>query len=314
MFTVTAAALAIGSIVGSCPGQSTTRTDDPPHPSPPAARPAPTTSPTAEADPGRRLRQPPLLREGSRLVEVTGRLRGDAATGAWVFVVESEDAAVGVPSLTVLPSTLLEEMERMIEAAADHQPIFEVTGEVYVYRHRNYLLLTHPAILLGHEIIFELRPEPEPAPSPATEEDDSIAAIIRDLERSIGPLPRRPPADTPPDAPPTGTPPPSAPTDGQAEPPRLMTEGAILLSRRGKIRRAGAGAFIFVFDADAEGLADPPMPLLPCLLLERLEMHARLTGERAAVLVSGNVHTFHGQNYLRPTLYQIPRGRTILRP
>ena len=93
-----------------------------------------------------------------------------------------------------------------------------------------------------------------------------------------------------------------------------MTEGTILLSRRGKIRRAGAGAFIFVFDADAEGLADPPMPLLPCLLLERLELHAHLTGERAAILLSGRVHTFRGQNYLRPTLYRVPRERTILTP
>ena len=44
---------------------------------------------------------------------------------------------------------------------------------------------------------------------------------------------------------------------------RLTPEGTTVLARRGTIRRTRDGAFIFVFDADAEGLSDPPLLLLP---------------------------------------------------
>ena len=54
-----------------------------------------------------------------------------------------------------------------------------------------------------------------------------------------------------------------------------MHEGTLLMSRRGQIRRNRQGGWIFVFDADAEGRADPPVALLPCLMLETIERHGR---------------------------------------
>jgi len=88
----------------------------------------------------------------------------------------------------------------------------------------------------------------------------------------------------------------------------------VLTDRRAKIRRTGAGTFVAVFDADAEGQSDPPMTLLPCLLLERLERHARRVGEQATVLISGHVYTYAGRNSLRPTMYRVPRERTQMTP
>jgi hypothetical protein len=193
-------------------------------------------------------------------------------------------------------------MERMIESAPDHQLVFEMTGEVYIYGGRNYLMPTHPPLLIGRE----KRPETPPSEArvddeSATATDESTEDIIRKLERSIGPLARRPEADAP------------GAMRGAPQ-PGLLREGTVLLSRRGALRRTGDGAFLFVFDADAEGLADPPMTLLPCLLLERMDRRLRQEEESAAVLLSGHVYTYHGRNYLLPRVYRIPAERTVLKP
>ena len=78
--------------------------------------------------------------------------------------------------------------------------------------------------------------------------------------------------------------------------------------------RDGGGAWLFLFDADASGLADPPMILLPCLLLERMERYAQRAESHAPMLLSGRVFRYHQVNYLLPTTFQIPRERTPLRP
>jgi hypothetical protein len=223
-------------------------------------------------------------------VRVTGRLQRDAAAPAWVFVVDDEDDGSPGHEFVVMPGSLLEEMERMINAADDRRLVFEITGQAYVYRQRNYLLLTHPPLLIGHES------PPEDAVS-SEDDDDSTDRIIEDLERSIGPVRRR-----------------QAAAAQRANEGPLLAEGTVVTARRGRIRRTERGGFVFVFDADAEGLADPPMRLLPCLLLERLEEELRKTGERLVVLLSGHVYTYRGRNYLRPTLYRTPRERTLLTP
>ena len=101
---------------------------------------------------------------------------------------------------------------------------------------------------------------------------------------------------------------------GGARQENLMREGTTVLSRRGSLRRDRGGAWVFVFDSDATGLADPPLTLLPCLLLERIENHVRRTGDNVPVLLSGQVYVFEGRNYLMPSVYRIPRERTVLTP
>jgi len=254
--------------------------------------------------------RPPLLREGSHLVRVVGRLHRDPLTGAWTFVIDSADEQSPGHELTMMPGTLLAEMERMIESAPEFQLVFEMTGEVFIFRARNYLMPTHPPLLIGHEE----RPKEPPAlpPSDSGPENatgESTEDIIHDLERSVGPVARRPEADA--------EPPPSADgtrAAGGVPQTDLVHEGTVLLARRGTIRRTGDGAFLFVFDADAEGLADPPMTLLPCLLLERMDRYARQASDDDDVLLSGHVYTYRQQNYLLPTVYRIPRERTILTP
>lgn len=92
-----------------------------------------------------------------------------------------------------------------------------------------------------------------------------------------------------------------------------MREGANIVMRRGRINRDASGAWLFVFDADARGMSDPPMTLLPCLLLERLERHYQSRGN-APVLLSGRVFLYEDRNYLLPSVYQLPRQRDIVTP
>ena len=85
-----------------------------------------------------------------------------------------------------------------------------------------------------------------------------------------------------------------------------------MLSRRGRLRRTNAGAWIFVFDADSAGLADPPLVVLPCLLLQRMQRLAGLSTSNASIIISGRIFRYGDQRYLLPTVYRNARERTQL--
>jgi len=279
-------------------------------PQPPPEQPAAPPSANAAADrqpaPAGKThtqRRPALLREGSHLFRVPGRAVLHEPSGTWEYVIESDDPESPGHRLTIMPGTLLDELERMIESAPRQQLLFQVSGSLYVYRGRNFLMMSHPALLIDH-----LSPSPPTPPAPPADrqpQNASAADIIRQLDSSVGPVARRPELSEPS---------PLAANLAAAPAENLLREGATLLSRRGKIRRTEAGAFIFVLDADAEGLGDPPLILLPCLLLERIERHVRRAGVEAPALLSGHVYTYRGCNYLLPTVYRVPREQTMLAP
>ena len=272
-----------------------------------------------------------LLREGSDIIEAHGRVVRDEASGTWIFHVGPDHASAAGYQMTLLPSARLEEIVRAVQAMPRMQAFFEITGRVYVYENVNYLLPTHaPQLteLVPVEGAPASRPAapPEAAPAPVEPEPDLDAdapspdvaipegeagafadQVRRNLREAVGPVARTsgPGLPTLPEARPAR----GADRDRQA----ITAEGTMLLSRRGRVRRDIRGAWIFVFDADAEGLADPPMVLMPCQLLERIAGHAS-RGETGAIIVSGRVFAFHGVNYLLPTVFQVARERTRLTP
>ncbi|HEB60521.1 MAG TPA: hypothetical protein ENJ06_01725 [Phycisphaeraceae bacterium] len=86
----------------------------------------------------------------------------------------------------------------------------------------------------------------------------------------------------------------------------LLLEGTFIHSRRGRLARSSVGGELyFVFDADAQGMQDPPMILLPCMWLEHMEKIAELRGDDAVFILSGEVKVYHNRNYLLPTWYQV---------
>jgi hypothetical protein len=245
-----------------------------------------------------------LLREGSYILQAKGTLERDADTGWWKFKIAAGDRHDQVGALTLLPCTLLESLEQLVEATPDEQTVFDLTGQVFVYHDRNYLLPTHAPQLVTY------RPPPaetdgEEPDSGTAEDGESADSILRELDEAVGPVLRSSQTSTAPDA--TTAP----------DRPGLVPPGTLILWRRGWMVREPGGAWAFVFEADATGLQDPPMIIYPCLLLEEMEVRRPRTdrsGLGGAVLVSGRVERYRTRNYLLPTAYQIPYHRTPLRP
>jgi hypothetical protein len=279
----------------------------------PAAPPKPPAESGAEA--GAPAAAPPsagasLLREGSYLIQVKGRLKRGDDDGWWRFQVAGDGAGQGY-ELAVLPCMLLSRMERLVESSPERSFVFDLTGQVLVYRGRNYLLPTHaPRLTIA---VATLEPaaatrdgEAEPAaPAGAADSaarepdaagpDDSLEespeGILRRLDESVGPVVRSPR------------------TGESAATPDGPPEGSFVMWRRGWIVRDHGGAWTFVFESDARGLADPPLVLLPCLLLEQMEEYAERSGPVAPVLVSGRVYRSERRAYLLPSAFMVPRDR-----
>ena len=246
----------------------------------------------------------PLLREGSLLVDVRGWMRLDEPTKSWLYVIDENDASAPGYSLTLLPNTILTEMIQL-HAIAKGKPVsFEASGKVLVYRGKSFFLPTHAPAMVRFESprTNDENERNSVVPSSSSQmnsDDDSVSSIMRNLERKVGSVARASSYSR--DA-------------SRTDAPTLLLEGSMIVSRRGRIIRSNSGSWIFVFDADASGLGDPPMTLFPCLLLERIEDYASLQGGVAPIMLSGQVFIFNHQNYLYPTVFQIPRGRSRLTP
>ncbi len=244
----------------------------------------------------------PLLREGSYLVEVRGTMRFNEATKWWRFTIDRDDPKHAAYELALLPCQLMADMRRITEGMRQQEVVFEATGQVFVYRGRNFFLPTHAPHVVG----IAARPE-----SPAQENQpdegadaDSAESILRNLDQAVGEIARSPAVGG-------GGGGGAATEAGEVE---LVQEGTHVVARRGRMSRGPRGTWWYTFDSDAQGLADPPMVLLPCLLRERMERYAERSGGRAAMLLSGRVFQYEDRNYILPTMFQIPRERTALHP
>ncbi|MGI9013949.1 MAG: hypothetical protein ACR2GY_06835 [Phycisphaerales bacterium] len=265
-----------------------------------------------------------LLREGSYLAGAVGRLAFDDKAGAWMFTLEQQtgstaDDAAAPRSFALLPCSKLSQMQQSVEST-DLEVIFEMTGRIYVYEGKNYVLpLSAPRV--------QRYVEPEPssdaeqsaslAPPRANDPDDADArdgadansgdsteAIIQSMRQRI-PVSRSFRTENE-SAEPAAREPGTAGSTSDAQ-QDLASEGTILLRRRGTVSRSSDGSWRFSFAADAHGLDDPPMILLPCLLLQDIAQNVQRRPERVSFILSGEVYTYRSRSYLLPTAYQIER-------
>jgi hypothetical protein len=321
---------------------SATLPDDAAHTQPVAAA---DVAAVAEDDPLHIFRAP-LLREGSSLVEAVATLQRDPDQDWWTLNVQPQDSAEPAYELAVLPCTRLAEMERILEAMRS-EVTFQITGRVYVYRDGNYLLPSHAAVVSAAAPSSATAPSPPSASTPGTEAPaaaervvegdqatqpaaggeggaggrDSAESILSELEQQAGPIARSSATAT--RSARNGLPSASGASANAADSvgaqrsrsstPSLQ-ENTAIVNRRGKITRDRSGGWLLVFDADATGLADPPLKLLPCMLLESIEDYARRMGNNSPIVITGQVYLYSGQNYLLPTVYRIPRESSRLTP
>ncbi|MFN0010671.1 MAG: hypothetical protein ACKVS8_03405 [Phycisphaerales bacterium] len=152
-------------------------------------------------------------------------------------------------------------------------------------------------------------PEPQaPVPAPSTPAAPTPAAaepspgdIMKDLENA------KPKAAAPaaPDKDDPGS-------DARTPTGRLLREGTFIANRKGRMVRSSSGDWSMTFDGDADGPADPPMILMPCLNLMAMEKIAERGGDALTFSVSGQVFVYKGRNYLLPSMYVINRAGDLI--
>ena len=87
------------------------------------------------------------------------------------------------------------------------------------------------------------------------------------------------------------------PVDPKAKLPLTVREGDVVINRMGRLGKDTKGTLLFVYEADATDLSEPPLILLPCLKLEQMEI---LVAKKPNVkfTVTGEVTVYHGKGYL----------------
>ncbi len=269
-----------------------------------------------------------LLAEGSFIISQPAKLLQADKGNAWYLFFEK-----GAPNgirysskndphiLLLLPSRRLERLEQMLDQNPSLNQL-SVSGQVFVYQKRNYLMLTTLPRMI------ENTPETVAEPThtsdtpgnaqPLTDTGDiDVDRIIQELEAEglndpIPSLVRTPNADAD-----EGDDQPSSTSSSTGKrPPNLKPEGAFVINRSGRLisTHAADGVWAFHFEADKNGLSDPPMIVIPCRLLDYMQRKARKQSDTIRLVVSGQVLVYHGQNYLLPTMMKIPYERNNLSP
>lgn len=241
--------------------------------------------------------------EGTFIVRRRGTLV-PSALGPSVFVLHPVEGEPRPRPLLVLPCRQTTQLESAARATTA-RPVFVLTGQVFQYRGQTYIL---PSAFDAAPAEPKRAAEPAPAPSGDTDEPEgeSVERMIREIEagrsasRALG---RRREASA--DAP-------SAEQGADGAP--LRADGSLLVRRRGRVLREPSGTLVFRFDADGDaGLREPPMTLLPCLLLERIEALVEWRGESLSYEMSGRVTAYDGRNYLLPTMFRVLRESELER-
>jgi hypothetical protein len=155
-------------------------------------------------------------------------------------------------------------------------------------------------------------PTPPPSQPPA---DPATEDVLKEMEKQRGnvpppsPAPAVPAQGTPPTTAPSPTPAPAAPgVRVQTSAGRLLREGTFLVDRRGRLVRSSTSEWMYTFDTDAKGQADPTMVLMPCQKLEAMEKLAERYGESLTFTVTGQVFVYKNRNYLLPATFRVNRA------
>ncbi len=236
-----------------------------------------------------RLGVAPLLREGTFLVDRRGSMVR-LSTGEWAFFFHPDAESRADRPMLLLPCARLAAMAQIAEADPSH--VVMVSGQVFAYRQRNYLLPTLHRIVPGGGVAAPAARDDGGVRS--TEGEPTAEEIIRDLEsrsdaRRLAPRPIESPAQ------------------GVVPDPVGVKEGEFLFRRRARLARQPGGEWALVFDNDHASRADPPLIPLPCLLLEDLERSVSAAEDAVTIEVSGRVYVYAGRAYVILTLVRRER-------
>ncbi len=249
--------------------------------------------------PGRRF-----LPEGTFLTGLSGTLIRTSKNDI-VFLPEepSKDKASEPASqpFVLVPSQKLAQLDAATKAL-DATTRVNISGQVFVYRDRQYLLTSAYAVKPN-----VVQPEPAPAtddvpadaPKAEPANDPRVDDLIRELESERGTERLLDPGTVPT---PTA---PDAADDPEKHP--LANEGTLLSNKRGRLVRLRelGGRLAFAFDNDLNSPTAKPMVIVPCAMLKSMEETAASRGDSLSFNVSGRVLVYEGRNYLLPAFFQV---------
>lgn len=238
-----------------------------------------------------------LLPEGSVIISHAAIMhRSPVMPGMWEIVLDPGERQREPIRMLALPNRILERVEQTMGTTGGMASM-TVSGRVFVYKRANYIMLTVPP---RNIVALEV---------PATDQEAQSTGNATADDRSVSWAP------TPETAAASG---PRANRFGRKQGDdydHLRPEGSFIMSRRGRLdRTGGSGHWLFVFESDELGTADPPVVVLPCALLERMEQRAQATGDASEFIMSGEIYTYGQMNYLLPDRMVIPYARYNLTP
>ena len=87
------------------------------------------------------------------------------------------------------------------------------------------------------------------------------------------------------------------PVDPKANTQLTVREGDPVINRQGRLGKDTKGTALFVYESDGAALNEPPLILLPCQKLEKMEQLAKKK-PNAKFMVTGEITVYHGKGYL----------------
>ncbi|MAY73386.1 MAG: hypothetical protein CMJ31_01430, partial [Phycisphaerae bacterium] len=237
----------------------------------------------------------------------------------WIFSPTPTEDDPSPRAMLLHPSRMT---QRLAAVFGDHggRLRMELSGELFLYRGRNYLLpsnfeLVHEGTP-GHPVtppdadatVADAAADatPDVSGSIAVREAGDVANLIAELRELRG--------EQDDDDETEETPASSANQRGPVEAdPNLIAEGKLLTGRRGRIERLADGLWAFMPDNDEDEPVEDEdgIALLPSMMLTRIERIAEVEGDLRAVVLSGRVTVYEGKNYILPTLMRLPPPDTI---
>ena len=87
-----------------------------------------------------------------------------------------------------------------------------------------------------------------------------------------------------------------------------LPEGTFLTGAQGIVVPLTAGGWAFVFDADTEGKADPPMVLQPSMQTAAMLRLVQASDDTMTLRIAGEVQRYLGRHYLLPYRFDVVSG------
>lgn len=283
---------------------------------------------------------PPLRREGETLRQRDGQLLPTGDRGFAVFILDADPEAGDQRPMGVImaPCMTLESMERLLEDRGDSLR-FTITGQVHTYRGVNYLmptsqpkpwlidvdaeeqLVNHPDEPAKSSEGVTAVPDADAAQTPLETGKKQAAPTADDVLQQLLEQKRDSPTAEPTTAARETVQARSEQPAGRPAQPRLVNdplllgldtdqpqaqlkdEGQLIIARTGRLLRSTDGSqALFVLESDGPDAPEAPMILQACKLLETMEKTVSQLGEDVPFVITGQVFTYRGANYLLPTI------------